>query len=105
MERWNGTVLDINATCTELRPKCLQLFGVYAFSGCVTTSYFYGKGKEEHTQHPFAACAACPSSNYAMKAADQQTPPVVSVTITDFGWEFKNDIPVPVMATTNPALP
>ena len=39
------------------------------------------------------------------KAADQQAPPVMSVTITDFGWEFKNDIPVPVMATTDPAPP
>ena len=108
MEQWNGTALDINATCTELRPKCLQLFGVHALSGCVTTSYLYGKGKQEHTQHTFAACAACPFSNFQItlwKAADQQAPTVVSVTITDFGWEFKNDIPVPVMATTDQAPP
>ena len=23
MERWDGTVLDINSTCTDLGPKCL----------------------------------------------------------------------------------
>ena len=45
MERWNGTVLDINATCTELGPKSLQLLGMHALSGCDTTSYLYGKGK------------------------------------------------------------
>ena len=25
MERWNGVVVDINATCTELGPKCSDL--------------------------------------------------------------------------------
>ena len=30
MERWDGTVLDINATCADLGPKCLQLLGVHA---------------------------------------------------------------------------
>ena len=45
MERWNGTVLDINVTCTELGPKCLQLLSVHALSGCDTTSYLYSKGK------------------------------------------------------------
>jgi len=39
------------------------------------------------------------------KAADQQTPLAVSVTITDFGWEVKNGIPVPVMATGDSAPP
>lgn len=28
------------------------------------------------------------------RAADQQAPPAVTATITDFGWEVKNDIPV-----------
>ena len=32
MERWNGVVLNINATCTELGPKCLQLLGMHALS-------------------------------------------------------------------------
>ena len=45
MERWNGIVLDINETCTELGPKSLQLLGMHALSGCDTTSYLYGKGK------------------------------------------------------------
>lgn len=45
MENWNGTVLDINATCADLGPKCLQLLGMHALSGCDTTSYPYGKGK------------------------------------------------------------
>lgn len=45
MERWNGTVLDINATCANLGPKCLELLGMHALSGCDTTSYPYGKGK------------------------------------------------------------
>ena len=45
MERWDGTVLDINATCADLGKKCLQLLGVHALSGCDTVSYPYGKGK------------------------------------------------------------
>ena len=45
MERWNGTVLDINATCTELGSKGLHLLGVHALSGCDMTSYLYGIGK------------------------------------------------------------
>ena len=42
---WNGTVLDINATCVDLGKKCLQLLGVHALSGCDTVLYPYGKGK------------------------------------------------------------
>ena len=45
MERCDGTVLDINATCADLGPKCLQLLGMHAISGCYTTSYPYAKGK------------------------------------------------------------
>jgi len=45
MERWNGVVVDINATCTELGPKCLQLLGVHALSGCDTVSYPFSKSK------------------------------------------------------------
>ena len=29
MESWNGVVVDINTTCTELGPKCLQLIGMH----------------------------------------------------------------------------
>ena len=39
MERWDGMILDINATCANLGPKCLQLLGMHALSGCDTTSY------------------------------------------------------------------
>ena len=45
MERWNGVVLNINATCTELGPSCLQLLGMHALSGCDTVSYTSNKGK------------------------------------------------------------
>ena len=45
MERWDGIVLDINATCADLGPQCLQLLGMHAISGCDTTSYPYAKGK------------------------------------------------------------
>ena len=45
MERWDGTVLNNNATCADLGPKCLQLLGMHALSGCDTTSYPYGKGR------------------------------------------------------------
>ena len=40
-----GTVLDINATCSELGPQCLQLLGMHTLSGCDTTSNPYSKGK------------------------------------------------------------
>ena len=45
MEQWDGTVLDINATCADLGPQCLQLLGMHSISGCDTTSYLYAKGK------------------------------------------------------------
>ena len=45
MERWDGTVLDINATRADLGPQCLQLLGMHAISGCDTTSYPCAKGK------------------------------------------------------------
>ena len=33
MERWDGTVLGINATCADLGAQCLQLLGMHAISG------------------------------------------------------------------------
>ena len=45
MEQWDGTVLDINATCTNVEPKRLRLLGMHALSRCDKTSYLYGKGK------------------------------------------------------------
>ena len=41
---WNSTI-DINANCTELGPKCLQLLSVHALSGCNTT--FRAKARQE----------------------------------------------------------
>ena len=45
MDHWNGVVLNINATCTALGPKCLQLLAMHALSGCDTVSYTFNKGK------------------------------------------------------------
>ena len=45
MQRRNGVVVDINATCTELGPKCLQLMGMHVLSGCNIVSYPFNKCK------------------------------------------------------------
>ena len=45
IEQWNETVLDINATCSDLGSKFFQLLGIHALCGCHTVSYPYGKGK------------------------------------------------------------
>ena len=45
VQRWDGAVWDINATCAELGPKCLQIMGMHYLTGSDTTSYLYGKGK------------------------------------------------------------
>ena len=46
MEKWNGVVLDINATCASLcAALCSQLIGAHALSGCDTVSFPFGKGK------------------------------------------------------------
>ena len=46
MEKWNGVVLDINATCTSLgQALCSQLLGAHALSGCDTVLFPFGKGK------------------------------------------------------------
>ena len=45
MQQWDGAVWDINATCAELGPKCLQIMGMHYLTGSDTTSYLYGKGK------------------------------------------------------------
>ena len=57
MEQWDGTVLDINATCSNLGTKSLQLLGMHALSGCDTVLYLYGKEKIS-SQHP--ACKEFP---------------------------------------------
>lgn len=45
MEKWNGTVLDINSTVHKLGDQCRSILAVHALSGCDTTSYPVGKGK------------------------------------------------------------
>ena len=39
------------------------------------------------------------------KAADQLSPPSESVDISKFGWKLKDDIPIPVIAQSEPAPP
>lgn len=45
MEKWDGSVLDINATVTKLGEKCQRILAMHALSGCDTVSYPHGKGK------------------------------------------------------------
>ena len=45
MLKWDGAVLDINATCAQLGSKCLQILGMHYLTGSDATSYLYGKGK------------------------------------------------------------
>nr|CAD7399537.1 unnamed protein product [Timema cristinae] len=47
MERWDGTVLDINSTSSKLGQKCLQLLGMHALIGCDTTSRWSYQDKFE----------------------------------------------------------
>ena len=45
MEKWNGVVLDIHATCASLgQALCSQLLGAHALSGCDTVSFPFCKG-------------------------------------------------------------
>ena len=46
MEKWDGVVLDINATCANLGDTmCSQRLGAHVLSGYDTLSYPFGKGK------------------------------------------------------------
>ena len=45
MEKWDGTVLDINGTVSRLGSTCSGIMGIYALSGCDTISYLIEKGK------------------------------------------------------------
>ena len=45
MEKWDGVVLDINATCANLGDTvCSRLLGAHVLSSCDTGSYHFGKG-------------------------------------------------------------
>ena len=43
MEKWDGTILNINATVNKLGDKCRNILAVNALSGCDTVSYPFGK--------------------------------------------------------------
>ena len=43
MERWHGSVLDINAICADPVQECLQLLCMHELSVCDTTSYLTAK--------------------------------------------------------------
>jgi len=45
MEDWNIVVVDINPTCTELGPKCLQLMDMHVLSEYNTVFCPFNKGK------------------------------------------------------------
>ena len=45
MAKWDGTILDINATVRTLGEKCQGLLGMHALIGCDSVSYPCGKGK------------------------------------------------------------
>ena len=45
MRKYNGKIIDIRATVTELGNKCSDILPVHALSGCDTVSYPYGKGR------------------------------------------------------------
>ncbi len=49
MERWNGTVLDINATCAELGSKCLQLLAYMLSVDAIGPPIFTEKAKQAHS--------------------------------------------------------
>ena len=45
MKKFNGKVIDINATAMKLGDRSLNLLAMHALSGCDTVSYPFGKGK------------------------------------------------------------
>lgn len=166
MEQWDGTVWDINKTCDQLGPKCLQILGMYNVTGSASTSYLFVKGKVSalnilmagdfpelnsalgeldasheqlvqvgqtffctlYVQKPGTTMSETRYRIYTRKSgklpklmslppteqnlflhilraylqtilgksADKQGPP--ELDITKFGWEIKDDIPVPAIA-------
>ena len=53
MEKWDGVVLDVNATCAHLGSTvCSQLHGAHAITGCDTVSYPFGNGKASMLKTP-----------------------------------------------------
>ncbi len=53
MEKWDGVVLDVNATCAHMGSTvCSQLLGAHAITGCDTVSHPFGKGKASMLNTP-----------------------------------------------------
>ena len=114
MERWNGVVLDINATCLQLGSKSLQLLGMHALSGCDTVSYPFNKEKisalnvlkagdfpglsevlgEEHATH-----ASLMETGQHFFAALYGQPPGTSMSVTRYNiYARKKGKPTRIMA-------
>lgn len=45
MKKYDGKVIDINATALKLKDKCFDVLATHALSGCDSVSYPFGKGK------------------------------------------------------------
>ena len=45
MEKWDGKILDINASAKKIGGKALQLPAMHALTGCDTTPYLFRQGK------------------------------------------------------------
>ena len=46
MKKSDGLVININASAAQLGEKCLDILAMHALTGCDTTSYPFGKGKQ-----------------------------------------------------------
>ena len=46
MKKSDGLVIDINTSAVLLGEKCLDIVAMHALTGCDTTSYPFGKGKQ-----------------------------------------------------------
>ncbi len=113
MEWWDAKVLDINATCTDLGSKCLQLLGMHALSGCDTTSYPYVKGKISalnsktlYGQLPGISMESACFTLFTKKKKSQKFMALCTTstnlllhvlqTLLQVIWEIKDGIPIPV---------
>ena len=45
LEKWDGSVLQVNDIAADLGYKSLQLLGMHAVTGSDTVSYLFKKGK------------------------------------------------------------
>ncbi len=45
MEKWDGSILHVNAVVGELKGKCASILAMHSLSGCDTVSFICGRGK------------------------------------------------------------